>query len=344
MPSPTETFINTLKQTPPLASTLQGSLQRLRGDLQDIIKVLGYTKTIADKLDTLDNTLKTVSNLLTVASVIPEVGEAASALKNSIALLSKEVTPARNAADQLEAKVKPLRDALGKLDKALGDAMTAVAKVESVSQTFLDGFTTVVNCINSLPNGDYKQKGLAYLDQFSSSVEPSVATLNTALGTTNSAINTFYSALEKIKAAINPLSVIANAVDQVLGLLQPLLDPLNSIVNALHNIKITIPLPVPYPVTVSLYDIFTTFGSFIDLAMKPIQDLVNQLLSLLHITLPSIPGLSDLINLHIDIPSIPDFPSLQLSITNPFDQFNLAIPRFSLKCPPAPGDTAPVWK
>ncbi|HTD82317.1 MAG TPA: hypothetical protein VK648_00845, partial [Gemmatimonadaceae bacterium] len=116
MASPSETFISTLTQTPSLAGALQANLQRLKNNNDQIITVLTYTKTVADKLDKLDDTLKLVSDLLTVVSVIPEVGQAASALKNSIALLSREVTPARQAADRLEAKVKPFREALQKLN------------------------------------------------------------------------------------------------------------------------------------------------------------------------------------------------------------------------------------
>jgi phage-related protein len=341
MASPTETFIGTLTQTPPLALALQKNLQRLKDGLDRIIKVLTYTKTVADDLDKLDDTLKTVTDLLTVASVVPEVGEAAAALKNSISVLSREVSPARKAADELEAKVKPLRDALGKLDPVLADGIKLTGQIASTSQAFLEKFTAIVNCINALPEGEYKTKGLAYLDQFSSDAEPIVANLNTAMDTANKAIDTFYSALAQIETALSPLSAIASAVEQVLSVLNPIIGPLQSLVNALETIEI--PIPIPYPHMVKLYDVFKDFGAFIDLAMKPIQDLVNQLLSALHITLPSIPGLSDLINLHIDIPAIPDFSALLLAITNPFNQLALLIPKFSLNCPPAAGESVPAW-
>jgi phage-related protein len=342
MPSPTEIFIGTLTQTPPLALALQSNLQRLKDNLDEIIKVLGYTKTVADDLDRLDDMLKTATELLTIASVVPEVGEAAAALKNSISLLSQEVGPARRAADQLEAKVKPLRDALAKLDPILTEGIKLTGQIATTSQDFLNQFTAVVNCVNSLPDGEYKQKALLYLDQFSSTAEPVVATLNTALSDANRVIDGFYSALASIQAALNPLSAIASAVEQVLSVLSPIIAPLQSLVDALQNIEI--PIPIPYPHMVKLYDVFKDLGAFIDLAMAPIQDLVNQLLNALHITLPSIPGLSDLINLHIDIPEIPDFASLLAAITNPFNQLAALIARFSLKCPPDPGDVPPIWQ
>lgn len=341
MASPTETFIATLSQTPPLSAELQKSLQRLNDDLDEIIKVLGYTKTVADDLDKLDDMLKTVSELLTVVSVIPEVGEAAAALKDSIAVLSEEVAPARKAADELEAEVKPFRDALGELSSALDEAIKVTAEINSTSQAFLDDFTAVVNCVNSLPAGEYKQQAQQYLDDFSSALQPTVSELNTALSTVNGVINDFYSELKALEEALDPLAAIASATEEVLAVLEPLLAPLQELENALNSIQITI--PVPYPVTVSLYDVFTEFSEFIDLAMEPIQGLVDDLLKALDITLPSIPGLSDLINLEIDIPEIPDLEALMLTITNPFDALKLAIPTFTLKCPPEPGDTVPTF-
>lgn len=339
--SATDTFINTLKQTPALSSALQRNLQRLKDDLDGIIKVLGYTKTVSDDLDQLDNALKTTTELLTIVSVVPEVGEAASALKTSIATLSREVTPARQAADKLEAKVKPVRDALQKLDPILANGIKATGQINSTSQSFLSTFTAVVSCVNSLPDGQYKTQAQAYLDQFSTDAEPLDSGLNTALATANTIIEGFYSKLTALKNALNQLAAIAAAVQQVLSVLDPIMAPLKELEQALMTIKI--PIPIPYPHLVSLYTIFEEFGKFIDLAMKPIQSLVDEVLKALHVTLPSIPGLSDLINLQISIPGIPDFSGLFAAITNAFDQLSRLIPRFSLKCPPEKGDTVPTW-
>ncbi|PYQ27562.1 MAG: hypothetical protein DMF56_19470 [Acidobacteria bacterium] len=332
MASPSETFISTLTQTPSLAGALQANLQRLKNNNDQIITVLTYTKTVADKLDKLDDTLKLVSDLLTVVSVIPEVGQAASALKNSIALLSREVTPARQAADRLEAKVKPFREALQKLNSVLDQGIQTTGQIQSTSQSFLDKFTTVFRCVQSLPDRPVKNDLQSALDQFAGTVQTPVATLNTALDTANKAIDTFYAALQKVKDALNPLKAIADAIDTVMNVLSPVIGPLQALKDALMSIEIMI--PIPYPHMVKLYDVFKLFGSFIDLAMKPIQALVDKVLEVLHITLPSIPGLSDLINLHIDLPGIPNFPDLLLKITNPFNDFNVKIPTFNVKCPP----------
>jgi len=338
--TPTTNFIQTLSQTPTLATQLQGNLQRLKGDLDEIIKVLGYTKTVADDLDKLESALQTTSDLLTVVSVIPEVGAAAAPVKQAVTALLAEVKPASAAADKLEAMVKPLREALAKLDPVLDEMIKACGTISSTAQSFLNSFTAVVNCINSLPDGDYKTAGQNYLNQFSSLVEPEVRELNLALKTTNDAVNTFYQALTDLENALNPLKAIADAAEEVLKVLDPLLDVLNGLNDALKNIKITI--PVPYPMEISLYDVFTTFSEFIDLAMAPIQGLVDDLLKALNIQLPSIPGLDDLLHLQITIPSIPDFSALLAAIMKPYNEFLAEITKFSLKCPPGDGDTVPT--
>ena len=334
--SSTDTFIATLTQTPTDAAALLVNLNKLSANLGQIITVLGYSKTVDDDLDQLDDALTTTMEALDIVTIIPEVGEAAAELKNAVSLLSEEVKPARNAADKIEAEVKPLRDALQNVQTKLGQFIDAVQKVQSASQTFLTDFTTVVQCINSLPDGTYKTQGLSYLDQFSSAAQPEVAGLNTALETANSIIGDFYSALDALQQALSPLQAISSAIEQVMSVLSPVTDLLTQLENDLQNIKIK--LPIPYPLEFSLYDVFKDFSAFIDLAMAPIQDLVNQLLSALDIQLPQIPGLSDLINLNINIPDIPDFTGLLTAITNFFDQFAITIPTFSLACPPSSSD------
>lgn len=334
--SATDTFIATLTQTPQDAQALLTSLNQLNGDLSEIIKVLGYSKTVDDDLAKLDQALTVTIEALEIVSVVPEVGEAAAGLKTAVTALSEEVKPAHKAADEIEAEVKPLRDGLQTIQKYLQDLIDAVAKVQKESTTFLHDFTAVVSCINSLPDGAYKTQGLAYLDSFSAAAQPVVATLNTALVDANRVITEFYGALKAIEQALNPLSAIASAIEDVLSVLQPVTDLLSQLENDLMNIKITV--PVPYPVTISLYDIFKDASVFIEEALAPIQDLVNEVLSALNISLPSIPGLSDLLNLTIHIPDIPDFSALLKAIDDALNSLLSLIPKFSLTCPPSGPD------
>jgi uncharacterized phage infection (PIP) family protein YhgE len=339
--SPTNEFIQTLSQTPGLATQLQGNLQKLKDDLDEIIKVLGYTKTVADDLDELVSALTTTSELLSFVAVIPEVGEAVTPVKEAVDALLAEVKPAKDAADKLEAMVKPFREALQKLGPVLDDMIKACGEISSTAQSFLNTFTCVTSCIDSLPDGQYKSDAQNYLNQFSSSAQPYVDALNTALRTTNDAITTFYAALQTLEDALNPLAALAQAIEAVTSTLQPLLDLLNQLSDALKSIKI--PTLLPYPTEISLYDAFKYFGDLIDEAMKPIQGLVDDLLKALNIQLPSIPGLDQLYQLlNLQLPSIPDFSALLNAILQPFQQLEAWIAKFSLKCPPGPGDTVPT--
>lgn len=329
----TTNFISTLTQTPIIAGELNSNLQRLKDDLDEIIKVLTYPKTISDDLSKLNTALSDASELLTFVSIIPEVGEAAAPLKEAIAVLQPEVKSALSAAQDLEALVKPLREALEKLDPVLDDLIAATQKVEDTSKQFLADFTTVYDCVMSLPDGSAKDASEAYLNDFSQTAEPLVVALNTTMSEANTVISEFYDELNKITEALDPLADIIDDINDVLNVLNPVIDLLEDLKNDLENIKITIPIP-GYPVEVSLYDVFKDFSEFIDEALKPIQDLVDEVLKALDITLPSIPGLDDIINIHITIPDIPDFSAYFDSITQELDALLAELAKFDLKCPP----------
>ena len=338
--TPTQTFINSLRQTPTLASTLKTNLQRLKGNLQQIITYLTYPKTVADDLTKLNKALTTTIDLLTIVSVVPEVGQAASALKNTLRVLQQTVTPARNAAVTLENTVKPVREALEKLVPVLDRAIQTADTISTSSAAFLGKFIATADCVNSLPPGAVKDESEKYLNDFSNRFQPAVQALNTALSTTSSTIDAFYAALQQLASALNPLQAIANAVNSFMNALKPVTDLLAELENALKTIKI--PLPFPYPISVSLYDIFEKFSAFIDLAMKPIQALVDQILAALHIQLPTIPGLRELINLHINLPAIPDFSALIQGLLNALSQLQIGFNLFHLDCTPPPRGDQPA--
>lgn len=332
--TPTNKFISTLGQTPGIAKELNGNLTRLKSDIDEIIKILGYSKTLNDNLTKLESLLSDASSLLTIASVVPEIGEAAAALNRVIKTLQPEVKSAKSASDKIESVAKPLRDALSKLDPILDKLIKASSEIEDKSQTFLKAFTTVNDCVQSLPSGKAKDEANEYLNEFSSKAEPPTATLNKGMSDLNSVINDFYDALNKIKDALNPLKAIDDAVQKVLDSLSPLISLLDELKEKLNDIKI--PVLIPYPHMMSLLEIFEDLkgiAKWVDKALEPIQDLVDKLLKALHIDL-NIPGLSDLINIHIDLPEIPDFTKFFKEIEAELTAFLDAIKAFDLKCPP----------
>ena len=332
--TPTTDFISTLSQTPTIAGELNSNLTKLKDDLDEIIKVLTYPKTAYDDLTKLNDALSTASELLTFVEVIPEVGEAAASLKEAIATLQPEVKSALAAAKDLESLVKPLREALQKLDPILDDLISATSKIEEDSQKFLDTFNAVYKCVESLPDGSAKDTSEDYLNTFSKTAEPLVSALNTTMSDANSAISDFYDELNKIKDALDPLGDIIDDIEDVLNALNPVISLLDKLKDALKDIKITI--PIPYPHEYSLYDVFKLFGDFtkyIEEALKPIQDLVDEVLKALDIDI-SIPGLSDILDIHITIPEIPDFSKYFDSITQELDALLAELAKFDLKCPP----------
>ncbi|WP_298510409.1 hypothetical protein [uncultured Kordia sp.] len=333
--NPTTKFISTLEQTPTIAGDLNANLKRLKNNLDDIIKVLGYSKTIDDNLTKLDEYLTEANQLLTFVSVIPQIRPAATTMKQAISVLQPQVKSAKKAADSIESVVKPLREALQKLDPVLQKLIDVTQEIQDTSQKFYDTFTAVYKCVESLPDGSAKEKSIDYLNSFSKDAEPIVSALNTAMSEANSAINSFYNELEKIKEALNPLNAINDAINDILSALDPIMNLLKELENKLKDI--TIPVLIPYPHEVSLYDIFKFFESvaeLIDKAFSFVQDLVNDLISkILNINL-EIPGLSDIFNIHINVPSIPDFSKYLKELEDAIKQITDLFDKFSLKCPP----------
>jgi chromosome segregation ATPase len=332
--TPTTEFISTLTQTPILAAALNSSLQKLKNNLDEIIKVLNYSKEIDGDLNTLNNYLSEASELLTFVSVIPEVGEAAMPLKEAITAIQPEVQSAKSAADKIESLVKPLRDAIQKIEPVLDKLISGTQDVHDKSQSFLGTFQAIYNCVESLPSGSAKQTSENYLNTFSTNTQPILNTLNTVMSDSNQAINDFYSAVNALTQALSPLAAIDSAIQEVISTLSPVINLLNQLEDDLKNIKITI--PIPYPISLSLYDVFKDFASiakFIDEALAPIQDLLNNLLNALNIKI-DIPNLSEILNIQINIPNLPDFDNYLTEIENGLQAIINAITNFNLKCPP----------
>lgn len=333
----TDEFTKSLAQTPQQAKRLSDNLTRLKKTNDELVTVLGYPQTISDNLNKLYDTMVDVRGVLTIVSVIPEVGQAASALKTSLNLLIQEVKPAKEAAARIASEVKPLHDNLKKLGPIIEQGIKYANELEAQSSAFLKHFQAITACINSLPDGEVKDTAQTYLNQFSETNLPLVDNLNAVLDQTNTTIEKLYNALERLKAALNPMAAINKAIDKVMSVLGPIKSVLDELEHALMNIKIRPPLP--YPVPVSLYEIFKALGTFADLAMKPIQALVDSVLKALNIRLPSIPGLSDLINLDIDLPDLPDFGGIVSDIEDFINKIKSLADIFQLDCPPKKGQT-----
>ncbi len=330
--TPTNNFIKTLTQTPTDAAQLSANFARLKRTNDELIKLLGYPEEIAQDLDRLNTALSLANSVLSIVSVIPEVGEAAEGFKVSVTEMMEAIKEPKAAADRIAAKAKPLRAQLQKLDPILVKGIAAANEINASSNAFLKHFVQINNCIENLPDGKPKEASQNYLNQFSTKATPEVADLNKAMEGMNSAIDALYNEMNAIIQALNPLESIMQGIEEVFSVLNPVLSILKELKHDLTSIKIEI--PIPYPHMVSLYDIFHTLGEFANLAMKPIQELVDKLLSALHIKLPEIPGLSDLLHININLPSIPDFSSLIAQISGLISQLEALFKLFTLSCSP----------
>lgn len=334
-------FVAALNQTISQSGQLSASVGQLKNDVDQVVTVLSYPKTVSDDLNNLDSVLSTVSTLLTAVSIIPEIGEAAMAINEAVGSLQTEVTPAKDAAAAIEAECAPFQDALGQVDSVLGDALQGINTITSDTQTFLTNFQAIDACINNLPDGPVKSQGLSYLSTFAATTTPYVNQVNSVLGTVNGAVGAFDSAIDQIENQLSFLSEISGTIDSLLNELSPLLGPLKSL-QSLLNTSITIPTPVPfYGVHVSIEDILTDFKAFTDLAMQILAPVLNPILQpledLAQSIISQIPGIGQLMNLNLNLPTIPNFTDLFSNLTVLANQLEAAIQQFTLQCPPQAG-------
>lgn len=325
-------FISDLGQTTTIAAALNTNLKRLKGDLDDIIKVLSYTKTVVDDLTTLDNFLANTSDLLTFVSVIPEVGAVAAPFNTAVKELRENIAPVLSFAKSLDSLVKPLREGLQKLGSLLDGMISATGQIETGSKDFLGVFDSAYDYVQGMPDGQAKETSEAILNTFATNADSLINTLNQAMSTTNDVITGFYDELNRIRATLTPLAPVIDAINNVINVLTPVINVLNQMRDALNNIKI--PIPIPYPHEASLYEIFRFFGSFSDQALQLIRGLLNDLLRALNITLPTIPGLADILNIHLNIPQIPDFAGSLKQLTDELNSMMSEFAKFNFQTPP----------
>ncbi|HYC93877.1 MAG TPA: hypothetical protein VEO54_32040 [Thermoanaerobaculia bacterium] len=276
---------------------------------------------IAGKLQSLNNTLTTTSQLLETISIVPEIGTEAGVLQDAIATLQQPVSAAASAANELAGTIRPLRDAVAQLevrvqqlDRGIGDSIGFEQKLSQV-------VTQAQSCIGGLPAGAPKDALQQQFDTACGIAQPLVTRAASAVGTVNADLNTLENDLDQAQSKLQSLASISSAIDSVTGTLSGILGPMQAVANALSE-SVTVPYGPPYPTSIcyaggffpypcdwktptfsfSIRDILSglsgVLAPVLDLLKSAMNAILNPLLSALHlnITLPQIPGLGDLAN------------------------------------------------
>lgn len=299
--------------------TLDSGLKRLNNDLEISAKV-------NNSLRTLDSALTTASSLLTVVSVIPEIGTEASVLKRTIDGLKVPVHSAHVASDELESVLKPVRNAIQTVEPKIEQIDHALLALMNAENKFVDVLGSATHCIISMPESELKTELDQKIDSAASVVDPLVLNFDQVQITLIDGINGALGKMQQVENWFAQMIDLDNAINSVMNTLSPLINSLQAIANVFNN---TIRVPyggypkfckkwgVPYPCGwQTVYFSFTikqildgvsgVLQPIVDLLNSAMYAILNPLLNALnlHITLPSIPGLDILETMAQKLPNL----------------------------------------
>jgi uncharacterized coiled-coil DUF342 family protein len=356
----TETLLGDLKTTQTDVDAFEPHVKKLDDSLTSVIDVLNKSKEVADKVDELDDDLKTTSVILTGLCAVPAVDEIAGPLNTAVSDMEKSVKPVRNKIDAFEKKVKPVRDKLKEIDKYVRES---IQKLNSLKEGAAK-LSSEVSCVNDCAEEIHSDVIKGSLDKFSSATDPVVKTINSALERATTLSERIEEMLQKIENACNVLLKIETPVINVLNVLdklKPMFDAINSVLNQ----KISVPYSVKIKVHVStgnwwkpwawgwkiktvnfsfsVKQIFDGINTGIGWINDKLMDLAKTALNALHIKfpeLPSIPGLDDALKaientLSVFDPLIADVEELESqfeSMLKNIHALEVAVTGFSIPC------------
>jgi archaellum component FlaC len=303
--SNTNKLIQDLNTTESDDARLISSFQTLDKELKEGVKVASIPQDIASKLDTLDNDLAVVSDILTVLVVVPVVDEVAEPLSVAVKDMKKLVHPIRKKADAFAKKVAPVKKRISSAEQKVATVISDLQKLEKDATQFHDTLQTTETCVEKSGSADLAKA----LETFSGGVDPQVVTLNTALAAANTAASTMSKDLDSLVKACNVMKPVEAEIDKVIGVLSGISNTLGKIQSLLKE-KISVPYGIkikgkwyePWKwhiktvtFSFSIEDIFNGINTGISFVNDELMKLAKAAFHALHIklpSLPSIPGLS----------------------------------------------------
>lgn len=295
--------------------TIEHKIESLDHHLQNIHDDLNISKKMNRNLVDLDDALKEASELLSIVSIIPEIGAEAAEAKRIIDDFHGPVHKARKVSDRIEKKITPLRKGVKKTDEQVEKLVNAFLGIIRGENASIDKITKVQGCLTSL--GDKKAfKDLELeMNSLSGTVDPQVVKVDQLQVSLISAIDGVEGKISGAFAVIKKFTDISNAVEHALSVLNPVIDSLKAIKSA-FNQTISIPypsvcitkgflgVPIPYPcfehfsfsIQQLLDGVHSILGPVMDLLNSAMNAVLGPLLKALHldIHLPNIPYIGEL--------------------------------------------------
>ncbi len=268
--------------------SLERELNTLKGDLDELIKLLSIPADILKDLKTLNKDLGTVDEILEVTSLLmtefPEISEPLSALKQVIGQIREDLlTPAQDILTPFvktlnETVINPLKAAE---KKVITPTLNAVKTVDEDITSDWDKIQSVYGIINNLPDSSCKTKAEQDFDAFCGGLDNYVSPIDTAIKTVKdaaeNAVNTFSQELEPVLSALQDVkNTIEGLSDTLQNDIDPLLKPIKDALNTKIKLEVTI-----HTIFGSIH---LKVGSFsINEILKDINKIISGIEHILHI-------------------------------------------------------------
>ena len=137
-------------------AALEADVRGVNQDLQTISSDLLLSKRVNGALDELESALATAVDLLTVVSIIPEVGAEASTLKRTLAEFKAPVSAALSTSNRVERVIKPVREKIQALQTKVQDVDHALIHTMNAENKLLACSGRAASCIGALPDSTVK--------------------------------------------------------------------------------------------------------------------------------------------------------------------------------------------
>jgi hypothetical protein len=326
-------------------SQIESDVKKVSHDLDSIHQDLAISKKINQSLNDLSSSLTIAKELLTVVSIIPEIGSEASALKNTISEFQIPIKSALACSNKIEKVIKPVRSSIEKIEPKIEKVDTKLLSIMNIENQFVSSLGSATHCINSLPNSTIKSNLVEEIEKASEAIDSSVLQFDkTQLGLL-AGVEAAKDQCEKIKSWTADLINLNKEINAVINRLKPLISALKAIKRVFKYV-IRVPYGgypkfckkwgVPYPcgwhtvyfsfsIGQILHGISGVLAPIMNLLNKAMNAILSPLLKALNlnINLPSIPGLVVLDNL------MHDLESTYKSITEPFNELIKELDFFS---------------
>lgn len=240
------------------------------------------------KLKTLDQSLLTLYETLSIIKIVPQIATEAEVLKAAIEIIKAPLHKAYIASSKLDAIMKPVLSAAAKLDVKI----KALDREMKMTLERLGKFNTLVDqtgqCISSIPAGDPGEKLSHEMDQACGEIDTRVKDADKLLILLIDSMDQIKKQVEQIENRLQQLEEISASIDQFISELNILIGSLKVLENALSHI-ISVPyegytrycrkLGIPYPCGWhTVHFRFSVEEIILGLKgiLKPIADLLNK--------------------------------------------------------------------